>query len=358
MKDGMKNSPIEDGRGLDHKTLEQIRLRAVAAVLRGHSPETVIEIMGLSRSCIYAWMDSYQHGGWEALRARPLEGRPRELDAAGRAWLKKTVLQGTPQDWGYETVLWTRAILAELIEKRWQLRLSEVTVGRYLHQLGLSAQVPDWKAHEQDPQAVRRFVEEKFPRIVRLACKIGAELYFLDESGCRAHQHQGRTWGLVGQRPVVESTGQRFGLNMISAVSPKAGLRFKVVERSIRSEEVIRFLEALLKGSDRPIIVVADRHSIHFSAAVRAFARRWGRRIKLFSLPPYSPECNPDEGVWSEVKAHGVGRQAIHDKEDLKAKLYRSLHRLQKQADKVAGCFVRTPACTALLGTLVMSGYL
>jgi transposase len=302
MKDRKENSPIEDGRALDHKTLEQIRFRAVAAVLRGHSPETVIDILGFSRSCIYAWLDSYKAGGWEALRARPLEGRPTELDAAAQQWLKKTVLESTPLAWGYETPLWTRAILAELLQERFEVKLSEVSVGRYLHELSLSAQVPDWKAHEQDPQAVRHFLEETFPRIVTLALKIGADIYFLDESGCRANQHQGRTWGLVGQRPVVESTGQRFGLNVLSAVSPKAGLRFKVVERSIRSAEVISFLERLLKQSDRPVIVLADRHGIHFSAAVREFARPWRHRLKLYGLPSYSPECNPDEGVWSEVK--------------------------------------------------------
>jgi transposase len=224
--------------------------------------------------------------------------------------------------------------------------------------LGLSAQVPDWKAHEQDPEAVRRFVEEKFPRIVRLAVKIGADIYFLDESGCRANQHQDRTWGLVGQRPVVESTGQRFGLNVLSAVSPIAGLRFKVVDRSIRSQEVIAFLERLLRQSERLLIVLADQHGIHFSAAVREFARRWHRRLKLFSLPAYSPEYNPDEGVWSEVKPHGLGRQGIQDRHDFKAKLYRTLRSLQKQTDKLASFFVRTPACASLLGVLAMSVYL
>jgi transposase len=349
---------IEDGRALDHKTLEQIRFRAVDAVQRGHSPETVSDIMGFHRSCIYAWLDRYREGGWEALRARPLAGRPPQLDEAAKQWLQETVRQSTPEAWGYATALWTRALLAELIERRFEVRLSVTTVGRYLHELGLSAQVPDWQAREKDPEEVRQFVAEKFPRIATLAKKIKADIYFMDESGCRAHQHQGRTWGLVGERPVVESTGQRFGLNMISAVSPKAGLRFQVVEHSIGSAEVIEFLEAMLQQSSRPLIVLADRHSIHFSAAVREFARPRRRRLKLFGLPRYSPECNPDEGVWSEVKPHGVARQVIQDKPDLKAKLRRALRSLQKTTHKLTSCFVRTPACTSMLDTLVTSGYL
>jgi transposase len=358
MKATTESSPIEDGRSLDHKTLEQLRLRAVGAVVRGHSPELVIDIFGFHRWCIYEWLRIYKAEGWEGLRARPVEGRPPSLDEQGKQWLKQTVLGGTPEDWGYPTTLWTRGILAELVGKHLGMQLSEATIGRYLHELGLSAQVPDWKAQEQDAQAVRRFEEEKFPSIVRLAVKIGADIYFMDESGCRANQHQGRTWGLVGHRPVVQSTGQRFGLNVLSAVSPKAGLRFKVVERSIRSQEVIAFLEALLRGSERPIIVVADRHSIHFSAAVRKFARAWRHRLKLFGLPTYSPEYNPDEGVWSELKPHGLGKQRIYDKKDFKSKLYQTMRSIQKQTDKIASFFVRTPACAMLLSTMVMSGYL
>jgi transposase len=358
MEDVIENSPVRDPRSLDHKTLEEIRFRAVAAVLRGHSPETVIDILGFSRCSIYVWLKRYHEGGWEALRAIPLEGRPAELDATGKQWLKQTVLEGTPLNWGYDTPLWTRAILAELVQEHFEFKLSEVTLGRYLHELGLSAQVPDWRAEEQDPEEVRGFLEEKFPRIVRLALKIGADLFFADESGCRANQHHGRTWGLVGQRPVVKSTGQRFGLNVISAISPKRGLRFKVVERSIRSKEFISFLEGLLRQTDRPIIVLADHHSIHFSKAVREFARPWRHRLKLFSLPAYSPECNPDEGVWSELKPHGMGRKGIRDKNDFKAKLYQTMRSLQKHTDKLGSCFVRTAACTVIAAIMVVSGYL
>jgi transposase len=351
--------PLKDGRAIDPKSMESIRLLAVAAVQRGHSPEAVIKILGFSRSCIYAWLDSYKTGGWDALRARPVAGRPPELDPAGKAWLKQTVLAGTPEKWGYDTALWTRGILAQLVDQRFGVKVSEPTVGRYLHELALSPQVPNWKAHEQDPEAVRRFVEEKYPRIVRLANKIRAQIYFLDESGCRATEHRGRTWGLMGQRPELQSTGQRFGLNLISAISPEGQLRFKVFEHSIRSAEVIEFLTALLQGSDQPLIVVMDNHSMHFSAAIKAFARPQRPRLKLFSLPTYSPECNPDEGVWSEVKPHGVSRQRIHDKQDFKKKVRHALHRLQKQTAKIFSFFVRTPECATMCQTeLAMSGFL
>src|SRR5512146_2280668 len=63
-----------DARELDHKTLEQIRTRAVEQVQAGESPEAVIKALGFSRSCIYTWLALYRSGGWAALKARALRG--------------------------------------------------------------------------------------------------------------------------------------------------------------------------------------------------------------------------------------------------------------------------------------------
>jgi hypothetical protein len=94
---------------------------------------------------------------------------------------------------------------------------------------------------------------------------------------------------------------------------------------------------------------------MHFSKAVREFARPWRRRLKILG---YSPQCKPDEGEWSEVEPYGVSRQSTQDKQDLKAKVRRTFQGLQKQKEKLASFFVRTPACTTILGIMVMSGYL
>ena len=63
-----------DGRKLDHKTLEALRLRAVDQVQQGAHPEDVAAALGLHRKTVYGWLKKYREGGRGALLARPVPG--------------------------------------------------------------------------------------------------------------------------------------------------------------------------------------------------------------------------------------------------------------------------------------------
>ena len=94
-----------DGRALDHKTLEEMRIRAVERVQAGESPEVVIRALGFTRSCIYAWLARYRAGGWGALKARALKGRPLKIQPAQMRWLYRTVTGKTPLQFRFEFAL-------------------------------------------------------------------------------------------------------------------------------------------------------------------------------------------------------------------------------------------------------------
>ena len=83
------------------------------------------------------------------------------------------------------------------------MAVSHVTVYLHLKKLGLSCQKPAYQDVKRDPQAVEQFLNDKFPRIQRLANKIGADIGFEDEAGVGIMTRSGRTWGLVGKTPVV-----------------------------------------------------------------------------------------------------------------------------------------------------------
>jgi transposase len=143
------------------------------------------------------------------------------------------------------------------------------------------------------------------------------------------------------------TTGQRFGVNMLSAVAADGQFYFMLHEGRVTAEVSITFLEGLLHDSDRPVFLVVDGHSTHKAHVVRAFVEAQVGRLKLFILPPYSPHLNPDEQVWGNVKGH-VAKQTVANKFDLKQKIQRALGRLRALPKVIAG-FFRHPHCRYIL---------
>lgn len=329
----------DDARKLDHKTLEEIRLRAVRRVQEGNSPEEVIRALGFSRSCIYEWLSRYRSGGWHALRAKTLTGRPRKITGKQMKWVYDTVTLKSPLQLKFAYALWTRRMVQAILSKKCGVRLSLASVGRLLAQLGLSCQKPLIRAFQQNSSLVRQWLKKAYPRIKAAAKRLGAEIYFEDEAGVRSDFHSGRTWAPVGKTPVLRATGARFGCNMISAVSPKGEMRFMVIRGRIRAKEIGEFLKRLMHKAKRPVFLIMDGHPTHKAKAVQKIVESYGGRLQLFYLPPYSPELNPDEQVWNDLKNNGVGKSIITGPEDLSTKVISHMRSLQKNREKIRSFF-------------------
>jgi len=330
----------QDGRKLDHKTLTEIRKRAVTQVQNGESPEAVIRALGLSRACIYDWLAKYRHGGWDSLRADKRGGRPRKIDGKVIKWIYKTVTMKNPLQLKFQFALWTRKMIAQLIWERFHIRLSDTSVGRLLAQLGLSVQRPLWRAYQQDPERVKQWLNVEYPRIRRKARQERAEIFFADEAGVRSDFHSGTTWAIKGETPVLKTTGQRFGMNMISAVSAQGALRFMVVKGKVDGTAFLSFLKRLMVGTNRKVFLIVDGHPVHKSVCVKKYVKSLHGQLRLFYLPPYSPELNPDELVWNDLKNQGVGKQIIHNAKELFTAVVSHLRFLQKTPYLVRSFFM------------------
>jgi transposase len=338
-----------DARKLGHKSLTDLRKRAVASIQSGESPSSVAEVLGVNERTVYRWLAAYRNGGWGNLDARKRGGRPRKLDDKAMKWIYETVATKSPLQLKFEFALWTAKMVQELIKKKFSIRLSHSSVCRLLGQLGLSAQRPLWRAYQQDPESVERWKKETYPKIRKRARRVGARIFFADEAGIRSDFHSGTTWGKRGVTPIVSSTGARFSANVISAVSAQGELRFMVVSGRVNAGVFIEFLKRLLVNATTPIFLVVDGHPTHRAKKVKEFVAKQKGMLELYFLPPYSPELNPDEFVWNDLKNNVLGRKALSNREEMRAHIISHLRRMQKLPRLIASFFRAPTTCYATI---------
>ena len=335
----------DDGRKLDHQTLETLRLRAVEQVARGVPAAQVgagLAALGLHRRTIYTWLAKERSEGRQALRGRPVPGRARKLSDEQLRQLAAVITETDPRDHGFAVALWTREIVRQLIAARFGVQLTVASVGRTLHTLGFSAQRPLYRAEQADPAAVARWKETEYPKIAVEATAAGGVVFFVDEAGVRSDYHAGTTWAPVGQTPTVTGTGARFGLNMISAISAQGALRFSILVGTLTTPVFIAFLTRLrhdAAGHGGPVFCIVDNHPVHRAKAVAKFVDSTDGQLRLYRLPAYSPQLNPDEWVWQNVKHDGVAPAAVKGPEQMKAVVTGRLRRLQRLPHIVRGFF-------------------
>ena len=319
------------------------KIAAVRMMQSGTSPDDVARIFEVSRAIAYRWNQLYEKHGASALEIKKAPGRTPSLTIEQRGEIFAVITGSNPAqmqlDFGE---LWTRKNIREMIRRKFGVKLSDVQVGRVLRDIGLSPQKPLYRSYKQNPELVEEWKQVIYPKIRARAAAEDAEILFGDEASVRTDHHTGTTWAPAGRTPVVRDSGKRQAVKMISAISPQGLVRFQVHLGSMNGDRFIEFLKALIKSVDAgKIFLIIDGSSIHKSKKVRDFVQRneVKARLELFFLPPYSPELNPDEWVWNNVKNTRLGRVVSNDRDDLKSKAIGALRRLQKMPDLVRSFF-------------------
>jgi transposase len=230
-------------------------------------------------------------------------------------------------------------MIQELIFRQFGIRLSIVSVGNVLGRLGMSPQRPLYRAYEQDPEKVAEWKEKTFPQIQARAKKEGAAIFFADEASVRTNYHAGTTWAPVGKTPVVAGSGKTRSISMVSAISPRGEMHFQVHESGIRQEEFLDFCKMLVADVDRPVFLVMDNSQVHRAKILKEYAAQSNGTLTLFFLPPYSPELNPDEWVWKNVKHDNLGRASVKSESELAQFASTALAKLKEMPEKLRSFF-------------------
>jgi transposase len=305
----------------------------------GETPSVVMASMGLCRTTIYPWLRKFEEEGWEALAEKIAEGPEPKLSEKQRQRVKRWIVGKDPRQYGFEFGLWTRTIVAALIKEKLGVDLCITAVGKLLAQLDITPQKPLRRAYERDPLAVKEWLEERYPLLRRRAREHGAEIYFLDEAGFDSEPRLGRTYGLKGQTPVVSTTGQRQKVNVISAVNAKGAFWCQMYTERLNARLFGQFLRELMAGREEKVYLVVDGHPAHKANLIKDLVQEMEGRLELHFLPPYAPDLNPDEFVWSYMKTNGLSKKPLRQNESLKVRVESDLATIKRNRELVRSFF-------------------
>lgn len=329
-----------DGRTLDHNTLEHIRIQAVRRVIEdGESPSEVMRSYGLCRTTIYPWLRDFKDKGWEALAESIAQGPEPKLTDKQKQQVKRWILGKDPRQYGFDFGLWSRRIVQQLIQEKMGIELCLTSVGKLLASMNVTPQKPLRRAYERDPVAVALWEKETYPHLKKRAKRLGAKIFFSDEAGFQSDPVLGRTYGLKGHTPVVTTSGQRQSLNVISAVNARGEFWAVTYTGKLNAESFVVFLQNFMSSQRGKIFLVVDGHPAHKANAVKSYIQSLKGRLELHFLPPYAPDLNPDEFVWSYMKNNGVSKKPLKKNESLQSRIDQDLNGIKGNRKLVQSFF-------------------
>nr|MBD3885339.1 transposase [Phormidium tenue FACHB-886] len=116
-------------------------------------------------------------------------------------------------------------------------------------------------------------------------------------------------------------------------------LYFKLFSQNFNGDVMLDFLRRLIRQVPQKVFLIVDKHPVHLSAKVNRWLEQHADRIRMFLLPSYSPELNPDELLNHDVKANAVGRKRARTKREMMENVRQHLRRRQRQPDVVRRFF-------------------
>jgi transposase len=331
-----------DFRKLSMTAQAELRRVAVNMVLGGTKRVAVAEAIGVNRRFVGEWVRAYETQGGMALSGGKRGRRPGEQKALNRqqeAMIRRMVASKCPDQLELPFALWTREAIGQIIERKTGIILSLTAIGSYLAAWNFTPQKPIRRATERNEAAIMAWLEDEYPAIAKRAKKAGAEIHWADETGISNQANYGRSFAPRGETPVIPRPAARFTQSMISSVTNLGTLRFMIYDGALNTTIFLEFLRRLIKGADRKLFVIVDNLRVHRAKRVMAWLAENADKIELFFLPPYAPECNPDEYLNNDVK-QGMGRRSTPlDKVTMKAGLRSHMQGLQRRPDKVRAFF-------------------
>ena len=328
-----------------------IRLRQQSGMPR----KDLAVVAGVHVRTVETWLSRARREGTASLgekkRGRPV-GACRKLTLSDEMWLRDQIVDQTPQQMKLPFALWTRPAIKALVKARFGIEMQDRLIGKYLKRWGFTPQRPVKRALEQRPEQIAQWLKESYPAVLVRAKAEGAVIFWGDETAVKEDANWVRGFAPRGKTPVLATPTRWDKLSMISAISPRGEVAFRIVEGTINAERFKEFLAALIEEAKRKIFLVVDNLRVHHAILVKEWLADKTDKIELVFLPPYAPESNPDEYLNRHFKTALRTGAVSRDKKTLLEKATAFMKQLATMPERVKAYFRHPAAAYAAQGIL------
>jgi len=280
--------------------------------------------------------------GVASLRAGRAPGRPSKLTPSQKRRLCE-LIQAGPLAAGYPSGCWSTLFLQDLIQREFGVLYNHHYLASLLHNLGMSYQKARVVSDHLDAEQRRVWREQTWPAILAEATRRGALLLFGDEASFAQWGSLAYTWAPRGQQPVVLTCGRRKALKVFGLIDYFSGRFFHQHQTERFTAEGYRaFLQGVLEQTTGPVIVLQDGARYHTAAALQPFFAAQRERLTVYQLPGYSPDYNPIEHLWKNLKKRSTHLRYFPTFDDLTTSVEEGLAFYAQHLDAVKAAIGKT----------------
>jgi transposase len=260
------------------------RKQAFKLLDKGHTKYEVAEFSEVHFKTVEDWKkyrERYEENNYHGLK----RGNPNDrklLNEKQQEEVLTAIKDSTPDKEGIESFLWSRKAIREFIQKKYTLEVSFQIISLYTKRWGLSSQRPKKQASEQDPEKMRTWLKETYPKIQKRAKKEGATIHWADETNLNINTNYQKTYAPKGSTPIAKIPARKTSYSMVSSLTNQGKLRYMVYKGGMNAILFRTFLKRLTKDTDTKIFLILDNLKVHHAKIIQAWQKEHSDKIEIF----------------------------------------------------------------------------
>ena len=316
------------------------RVMAIFAIAEGHRYSEISSILNVCEESIRLWLKNFLLNGPSGLKSLKSPGRKPKLTKSQRRELDELITEG-PVASGFPGACWRSPMIQHLIYEKFGVFYSVNYIAQLHKNMGFSFQKAKFVSDHKNPEERKKWLEETWPEILKLAKEKNAHILFGDEASFPQWGSLTYTWAKRGKQPVVKTSGIRKGYKVFGLIDYFSGRFFcNGHEGRLNSEAYASFLEKVMQQAKKHIILIQDGARYHTSKAMKEFFARHSNQITVCQLPSYSPDYNPIEKLWKKIKEKEVHLHYFPTFDSLKDKVEEALLHFKDLKNEILSLFV------------------